>query len=81
MRALDRRDQSRTDGIREIDALADKLLSLVATGDLPALKEFGDRMDGKQAQAIVGDADADPLQLVHKVVREIVRADSQPKDG
>jgi hypothetical protein len=62
-RALERRSQSRVDGIKEIDALADKLLDLVATGDLPALKEFGDRLDGKPAQAIVGDEDHAPIQV------------------
>lgn len=50
LRALERRDQSRTDGIKELDALAEKLLQLVAAGDLAALKEFGDRLDGKPAQ-------------------------------
>ena len=63
MRALERRDRSRADGIKEIDALADKLLTLVSSGDLAALKEFGDRLDGKPAQAIVGDSDADPLNV------------------
>lgn len=62
-RALERRSQSRIDGIKEIDALADKLLDLVATGDLPALKEFGDRLDGKPAQAIVGDDESPPIQV------------------
>jgi hypothetical protein len=59
-RALERRSKSRTDGIQEIDALAEKLLDLVAAGDLPALKEFGDRMDGKPAQAIIGGEGDDP---------------------
>jgi hypothetical protein len=67
MRALERRDQSRTDGIKELDALADKLLALVANGDLPALKELGDRLDGKPAQVIVGDADADPIQVEGRI--------------
>jgi hypothetical protein len=31
--------------------------------DLGFFKEFGDRLDGKPAQAIVGDADADPVQI------------------
>jgi hypothetical protein len=51
-RALERRSASRADGIKEIDALAEKLLELVAKGDLLALKEFGDRIDGKPAQAV-----------------------------
>lgn len=70
-RALERRSASRTDGIREIDALADELLKLVAMGDLGALKEFGDRMDGKPAQAIVGDDDAPPVSV--KGIVELVR--------
>lgn len=64
-RALERRTQSRTDGIKEIDALADKLLDAVASGDLPALKEFGDRMDGKAAQSVTVGGDEDsPLRLM-----------------
>lgn len=66
MRALDRRTARREDGTLEIDHLADKLLDLVSTGDLPALKEFGDRMDGKPAQAIIGDSEADPLSVMVK---------------
>lgn len=71
-RALERRTLSRKDGIQEIDALADKLLDLVANGDLPALKEFGDRMDGKPAQAITGGGEDDaPVHI--KGVLELVR--------
>jgi hypothetical protein len=51
MRALERRKPA-NERIQAIDELADKLLDLVATGDLAALKEFGDRMDGKPAQAL-----------------------------
>jgi hypothetical protein len=61
-RALERRTKSRTDGIAEIDALADQLLTLVAQGDLAALKEFGDRIDGKPAQTIGGDPE-NPLEV------------------
>jgi len=70
-RALERRTKSRLDGIREIDALAEKLLELVAAGDLPALKEFGDRIDGKPAQAIVGDNAADPVNIREIVIRAV----------
>jgi hypothetical protein len=67
-RALERRSASRTDGKREIDALAEQLLNLVAAGDLGALKEFGDRIDGKPAQAIIGGEDGDPAIKVEGVV-------------
>lgn len=52
MRAL--RNRSKTDALEALDELAEKLLEKVAEGDLPALKEFGDRLDGKPAQAITG---------------------------
>jgi hypothetical protein len=64
MRALERRDQSRADGIKEIDALADKLIGLVAQGDLPALKEFGDRIDGKPGQQLEMSGQLEVTRLV-----------------
>ena len=59
MRALERR-QPADQRVKAIDELADKLIDLVAAGDLTALKEFGDRLDGKPAQAIIGGDDGDP---------------------
>lgn len=67
MRALERR-QPADQRIKAIDELADKLIELVATGDLAALKEFGDRLDGKPAQAIIGGGEDDPpLQFEGRV--------------
>lgn len=57
-RAIDKRGLG--DRKAALDELASKLLDLVATGDLPALKEFGDRLDGKPAQAIIGGDEDDP---------------------
>lgn len=71
MRAL--RKRSRTEALEALDELAEKLLDKVAEGDLPALKEFGDRLDGKPAQTIIGD-DENPLNVVHKIERAIVNA-------
>lgn len=65
-RALERRSVSRVDGIREIDALAEKLLDLVSTGDLPALKEFGDRIDGRPAQAVEMSGELEISRLIIK---------------
>lgn len=67
MRALERRKPA-DERIQAIDELADKLIELVAAGDLAALREFGDRMDGKPAQAIVGgDEDDPPIRHSHTV--------------
>lgn len=70
--ALERRTAARTDGLAELDALAEKLLDLVAAGDISALREFGDRMDGKPSQAIVGGEDDEPPVKVTGII-ELVR--------
>lgn len=44
--------------------LADRLIERAEEGDIAALKEIGDRMDGKPAQAIVG---ADGGDLVFRL--------------
>jgi hypothetical protein len=80
MRALERRKPT-DERIAAIDELADKLLDLVAKGDLGALKEFGDRLDGKPAQAIIGGDDDDPPLKFQKVERVLVRANPSDKDG
>jgi len=77
MRALERRKPVEP-GALAIDELADKLLSLVALGDLGALKEFGDRLDGKPAQAIVGDDDLPPVRTVTRI--ELIDLDDRSTD-
>ena len=47
-------NRSRAKGLEELEALADKLIDLAANGDLGALKELGDRVEGKAVQAIAG---------------------------
>ena len=73
--ALETRTRSRTDGKKEIDALAETLLNLVASGDLAAIKEFGDRIDGKPAQAIIGGDEGDPaVKTISEVILRAVDA-------
>lgn len=62
-RALEKRGVSR---IEALDALAEKLLQRCDAGDMTALKELGDRLEGKSAQPVVG-ADGGP------VIVEIIR--------
>lgn len=45
-----------------LEQLAEKLLEQCDAGDMAALKELGDRLDGKAVQAIAGDKDQ-PLVL------------------
>src|SRR5215472_209956 len=43
--------------------LARALLTKAAAGDVHAIREIGDRMDGRVPQAITGDADRDPITV------------------
>lgn len=70
-RALERR--SKAAGIEELDRLADKFLEEVEKQGIIGFKEFGDRLDGKAAQAIVGP-DGGPLQL-----QQVERVITDPK--
>ena len=51
-RAISKR--SKVSGLEALDELAEKLLQQVDDGDTTAIKELGDRLEGKVPQAIVG---------------------------
>lgn len=59
---------------RVLRSIARALLEKAESGDLQAIKELADRTDGKVPQAVVGDADEDPINLVSEIRRVIVRA-------
>jgi len=67
--------RSKSDGIKALDELAEKLLAAAENGDAWAIKELGDRIDGKPAQALIGGDEDDPDI---KVVGEITLV--KPKD-
>lgn len=69
-RAVMRRLEDEEGKPQKIERLADKLVDAALAGDIPALKEIGDRLDGKPAQVVQGDPEQ---PLVHEVVRRIVR--------
>lgn len=56
-----RRAVTQADG-KKLRQIADTLIELAAQGDIQAIKELGDRLDGKPAQAITG-ADGGPLTI------------------
>lgn len=56
--------------IRGINLLAKNLVAAGIKGDVSALKEIGDRLDGKPTQAIAGDPNA---PLITEIRRIIVR--------
>lgn len=63
-------EKSRLDQKEAIDQLAHALIAKALEGDLGALKEFGDRMEGKPAQALTlgGDADNPILQRIERTI-------------
>jgi hypothetical protein len=63
---------------KALRTIARNLIGLASDdgGKLEAIKELADRLDGKVPQAVVGDSDEDPINLVHRIERVIVR----PKD-
>jgi hypothetical protein len=59
-RAVKRATEGKTD-YTAIDELADALVTAGKAGDVPALREIGDRLDGKSVQAIANDDDGSPF--------------------
>lgn len=57
----------------KLRAVAEALVNKALTGDVPAIKEIADRLDGKVPQALVGDDNENPINVVAKVIREVVR--------
>jgi hypothetical protein len=64
-KALAKRSKAR--GIEALDELAEKLLTKCDEMDLSALKELGDRLEGRPAQSVTISGDEDnPLQTVNR---------------
>ena len=68
-RALERRKPA-NERIKAIDELADKLLDQCASGNLQALQELGNRLDGKPAQAVqhMGEEGGPVVHTIEMVV-------------
>ena len=61
--------RSRRDGVLALDALAEKLLKLADQGELQALKELGDRLEGKAMQPTEVDLTG---ELSLKEIRHVI---------
>src|SRR5262249_14045214 len=51
------------DNHKALRKVARALLAKAAAGDVHAIREVGDRMDGRVPQAITGDAGSDPITV------------------
>lgn len=56
--------RSKVTGLEALDELAEKLLRQVDEGDTSAIKELGDRLEGKVPQAIVGAGENGEHEMV-----------------
>lgn len=70
--ALAQMDKSRVDGLRTLNELAKALIQKAEEGDMAALKEIGDRLEGKPKQQMELSSDPEsPLTV------QIVRFDGK----
>lgn len=60
----------------KVRRFAEALLARAMEGDIAAMKEVADRVDGKVPQPIAGDPD-NPL-VIERVIHEIVDAEKPP---
>ncbi len=60
--------------------IAEALFDKAAEGDVSAIKEIGDRLDGKAIQTVAGDTD-NPLVVIQRVERSIVHPDDTDREG
>jgi hypothetical protein len=60
-------------GSNKLRDIADALVNKAVDGDIAAIKEVADRLDGKVPQAVIGDEE-NPLHFVHAITRKIVDA-------
>ena len=60
-------------GKNNLDRIVAIHLSKALEGDVPAIKDIADRLDGKPAQAIVGgDDDDNPVVIINRIERVLI---------
>lgn len=60
-------------GLTNTQRAAAKLMQKAIEGDIPAIKEFADRLEGKVPQGIIGgDDDDNPVKVIAEIKRTIV---------
>lgn len=64
---------------KRLRTIARALLDKAETGDVNAIKEIGDRLDGKVAQAIIGDDEEDAIKL--STISRVIVEKSGNQDG
>lgn len=65
-------NRCKSDGQKALVAIAEAMLEKAAAGDMTAIKELGDRIDGKVAQTNILAGDKDNPVAIQEVARTIV---------
>jgi hypothetical protein len=65
-------NEANASGGTKLRDVADALVTKAIAGDVQAIKEIADRLDGKVPTPIAGD-DENPLNIVARIERVIVR--------
>ena len=60
--------------------IAATLLDKAESGDMQAIKEFADRIDGKVPQPQEHSGGENPIEHIHKIERHIVKPVDHPQD-
>jgi len=68
--------EAHEDGKDRLRAVADALVTKAISGDVPAIRELADRLDGKSMQQVQVSGDEDS-PLHHVIERRIVRSEQQ----
>ncbi len=65
----------------KLRAVAEALVNKALTGDVPAIKEIADRLDGKVPQGIIGGDENDaPIAVAIMELRAVFPANAEPRD-
>lgn len=64
---------------KRLNVIADKLCAMAIEGDMAAIKEIGDRLEGRPKQAV--DMDHSGSVTIEKVAVEFVSSDPEAKDA
>lgn len=54
-----------------LDKIAERVVGFALMGDKDSIQEIGNRLDGKPAQAIVGDDEHDPITVKEILIRAV----------
>ena len=60
-------------GPRNFERLARAAFQEALRGKAELVREIGDRIDGKVPQAVTGDAEGEPIRIVARIERTIVK--------